>query len=217
MRSRVAATARRTVATTSHGENGRVPPRRPMPRIAASRATATGRAGRRSGSRRRHQHQRQDSAEHHAVADEHAELLEARKIHERQPVERRGRRPHPEEHARRRAAEAVDGRRRLRAAFGPRACTPTYSSTTPSTPRPKSIALDAVAAVDSVAPANPSMPSATTSDSAEGIEPTSTSQGERKTRKSSGRMSASDPTVLRMLSRRITDSVSTAIRCPPAN
>src|SRR5207248_2634160 len=56
----------------------------------------------------------------------------------------------------------------------------------------------------------------TTSESSEGSDPTVTSHRLRNTIKRSGRMSASDPTVLPMLSRLTTASVSTAIRWPPA-
>ena len=52
---------------------------------------------------------------------------------------------------------------------------------------------------------------------ADGSDPTATSHTLRKTRNSSGRISASEPTVFEMLSRRTTDSVSSAMRCPPAN
>ena len=194
----------------------RVPPVDPC-RESRHRERPHGPGGTPKRQQRRHQHQRQDSAEHHAVADERAELLEARKIDELQPVERRRRRPHPEEHARRRAAEAVDGRRRLRAGVGPRACI--RHTAAPRHPRRGQRASRSMRSPPLTASRRQyrACRAARTSDSAEGIEPTSTSQGERKTRKSSGRMSASDPAVLRMLSRRITDSVSTAIRCPPAN
>jgi hypothetical protein len=79
-------------------------------------------------------------------------------------------------------------------------------------PSPKSIAADAVAAADSVAPANPSVPSTAARASAAGSGPTPTSHRLRKTRKSSGRISASEPIVFRMLSRLTIASVSTAIR-----
>ena len=93
----------------------------------------------------------------------------------------------------------------------------TYSSTTPSTPRPKIIAAAPVAAADNVTPLNPSAPRTTTSDRADGSDPTATSQPLRNTKKSSGRISASDSTVFKMLSRRTNASVSTAMRWPPAN
>ena len=88
----------------------------------------------------------------------------------------------------------------------------TYSSTTPSTPRPNSIAEAPVAAADSVAPENPSSPSTMSSDKDEGSAPMTTSQALRKMMKSSGRISASEPTPLTMLSRLTTASASSAMR-----
>ena len=74
------------------------------------------------------------------------------------------------------------------------------------------MAAEAVAAADSVACANPSPPSTIRSESADGSDPTPTSHTLRNTRNKSGRINASEPTVLEMLSRRTTDSVSSAIR-----
>src|SRR6188474_1440943 len=99
--------------------------------------------------------------------------------------------------------------------FDARRCV-TYSSTTPSTPRPNNIAADPAAAADNVTPATPSTPPTTTSDRIDGNGPTSTSQKLRKTTNSSGRINASEPTVFQMLSCQTTASVSRAIRCPPA-
>jgi hypothetical protein len=93
----------------------------------------------------------------------------------------------------------------------------TYNSTTPSTPRPKSMAAAPVAAADNLAPVNPIAPRTMTSDSPVGTEPIATSQRLRNTTNSRGRMTTSEPRVFRMLSRLTTASVSTAMRCPPAN
>ena len=147
-----------------------------------------------------------------------AELLQARKVDERQAVERGRRGPHPEQHARRRPARgrsiAAAGSRR----DGTRACSRHTGARRRPCPRPKSMAADAGRRRRQRRAGEPEH--AEHEDQREmpkGVEPTSDQPGQRKTTKSSGRMSASDPTVLRMLSRRITASVSTAIRCPPAN
>ena len=61
--------------------------------------------GRATGQERGHHDERQHSAHDHAVAEEAAELLQARKIDEHQSVERGGRRPHAQQHAARRSFE----------------------------------------------------------------------------------------------------------------
>ena len=161
-------------------------------------------------------HQREDAADHHAVADQPAELLQAREVDEHQAVERRRRRPHAEQHAARRPGDrrrhvgvgvarrapgdarrtaARRRRRRGRTAWRPRR----WRRPTASRRRTRS------------------RRARRRSDRRDGSDPTATSQRLRKTMNSSGRISASEPTVFRMLSRLTTASVSTAMRWPPAN
>ena len=75
------------------------------------------------------------------------ELLQAREVDEHQPVEGRRGGPHAEQHA---GGRSGDGRLpdRPRPRRG-RADAPTYSRTTPSTPRPNSMAAEPAAAADS--------------------------------------------------------------------
>ena len=90
----------RTVTTTATARIARDAVARSMPRAAASSATRARRRGGAPRQQRRHQTSVSDAADHHAVADQQPELLQARKVDERQPVERRRRRPHAEQHAR---------------------------------------------------------------------------------------------------------------------
>ncbi len=101
-----------------HGDDRRAhenQPRAPRDPGGESRHRQRSRRPARTASReeRGNEDERQQTAEHHAVPDERAELLEARKVHEHEPVERRRRRPHAEEHARAGPGETIDRRRRI--------------------------------------------------------------------------------------------------------
>ena len=215
MRMRVAATPRTQVRTTLAASTQPAAPHNPggEPRHQQRGDSAPRRPARQQ---RRHHHQREDAAHHHAVPDQAAELLQAREVDEHQAVEGRGRRPHAEQHAARRSR---DRRRHVGVGvLGPRQrCTRRRAARhrrrrgrTSSPPRrwrrPTGWRR-----------CNPIAPSTTTSDRSDGSDPTVTSHALRNTMNSSGRISASDPTVFSTLSRLITASVSTAIRCPPAN
>ena len=66
------------------------------------------RAPHRARQQRRNEHQREDAADHHGMADERAQLLQAGEVDERQPVEGRRRRPHAEQHTARGTGQMVD-------------------------------------------------------------------------------------------------------------
>ena len=119
---------------------------------------------------RRHQHQRQQPADQHAVADEAPELLQAGEVDDSQPVERRRRRPHAEQHAGRGTRFRRDGGLR-RVPFCQRQ---------PVRDIHQHDAVDAEAEQHGGRPggggrqrdpANPITPSTTSSDSADGSEP----------------------------------------------
>ncbi len=167
--------------------------------------------------RSRHEKQRRESAHDHAVSDQPPELLETWEIDEHQSVERRRRRPHAEQHALGRLGDGLNGLARGRALAPARADETTYSRTTPSTPRPNSMPPIRWRQPKAWRLRNPGCRARQSATAPTGSGPTATSHGLRNTRYSSGRMRASEPTVLTMLSRRMNASVSTAMRCPPAN